>query len=82
MLPPSYKQNNQLQLTLYSMVVAANNMLTASAHLLHRHGAEHCGIVDIVVTCDGTWSKHGFTGMHGAWGCERHPSPGRVEKWY
>ena len=67
-LPPvvahSYKQHNK-QLAQHSMEVAASNMLAASAHLHHLHGAKSTDIIDIAVSCDGTWSKRGFTVTHG-----------------
>ena len=61
---PSYKQHNK-QLAQHSMEVATSNMLAASAHLHHLHGAKSTDIIDIAVTCDGTWSKRGFTATHG-----------------
>ena len=47
------------------MEVATSNMLAASAHLHYLHGAKSTDIIDIAVTCDATWSKRGFTAMHG-----------------
>ena len=47
------------------MEVAASNMLASSAHLHRLHGAKFTDVIDIAVTCDGTWSKRGFTATHG-----------------
>ena len=44
---------------------ALDDMLAASAYLHALHGAESTGVVDTVVTCDGTWSKRGFTAAYG-----------------
>ena len=40
-------------------------MLAASAYLHALHGAKPTEVVDIAVTCDGTWSKRGFTAAYG-----------------
>ena len=67
-LPPvvahSYKQFNK-QLAQHSKEVAASNMLAASAHLDHLHGAKSIDIIDVAVTCDGTWSNCSITATHG-----------------
>ena len=39
-------------------------MCAAAAHLHNLHGVELTETIDIIVTCDGTWCKHGFTGTH------------------
>ena len=67
-LPPvvahSFKQLNK-QLAQHSMKVAPSNMLAASAHLHYLHGAKSTDIIDVTVTCDGTWSNRSFTAKHG-----------------
>ncbi len=40
-------------------------ILAASAHLHQLHGLEPTELLDIPVTCNGTWSKRGFTAIHG-----------------
>ena len=40
-------------------------MQAASAHLHELHDVGPTVVIDITVTCDGTCSKRGFTGMHG-----------------
>ena len=37
----------------------------ASAYLHHKHGIHQSEVLDITVTCDGTWSKRGFTALYG-----------------
>ena len=37
----------------------------ASEHLYDMHGVKKDDLLDITVTCDGTWSKRGFTAMYG-----------------
>ena len=36
-------------------------MLAAARYLHVLHGTEPTEVIDIAVTCDGTWSKRGFT---------------------
>ena len=68
MLPPvtprAYKKHNQA-LAKASMSAASDNMIAASEYLHRLHGVEPDEILDIKVTCDGTWSKRGFTAIHG-----------------
>ena len=59
-----YKQHNK-QFAQHSIEEAASTMLAASAHLHHLHSAKSTDIIDIAVTSDGTWIKHGFTATHG-----------------
>ena len=49
----------------HSMEVASSNMLAASAHLNHLHDAKSIDIIDVAVTCDGTWSNRSVTATHG-----------------
>ena len=42
-----------------------DNMVAASAHLHQSCGVPFDEIIDAAVTCDGTWSKRGFTAMYG-----------------
>ena len=69
MLPPmgprSYSEHNQT-LAMFSMEVATENMCAASAHLHELRGVGPTEVIDVAVTCDGTWSKRGFTATHGA----------------
>ena len=68
MLPPvtspSFIQHNQC-LAMSSMNVASENMLAVSAHLHKLHDVEPTEVINVAVTCDGTWSKRGFTATHG-----------------
>ena len=68
MLPPlsnrSYNMHNH-KLAVASMEAAQENMNAASAHLHKLHGVGPKEVLDIVVTCDGTWSKRGYTATHG-----------------
>ena len=58
MLPPvtspSFIQHNQC-LAMSSMNVASENMLAASAHLHKLHDVEPTEVINVAVTCDGTW---------------------------
>ena len=47
------------------MNVASENMLAASARLHKLHDVEPTEVINVAVTCDGTWSKRGFTATHG-----------------
>lgn len=40
-------------------------MLDACTYLHSLHGAEPTEVINIPVTCDGTWSKRGFTATYG-----------------
>ena len=68
MLPPmgpsSYSEHNQT-LAMLSMEVASENMSAASVHLHRLRGVGPTEVIDVAVTCDGTWSKRGFTATHG-----------------
>ena len=68
MLPPvsgpSYCDHNQ-HLARVSLECCFENMLAASAHLHQLHSADPRALIDVAVTCDGTWSKRGFTATHG-----------------
>ena len=65
MLPPLtsnvYSKYNQ-RICDMTYKVAEENMCAASAHL-HRVPLDD--MLDIAVTCDGMWSKRGFTATHG-----------------
>ena len=64
MLPPfsipAYADHNHC-LAKISMKCARENMVAASAHLNQCCGVPFDEIIDVPVTCDGTWSKRGFT---------------------
>ena len=61
---PSYRDHNQ-HLARVSLECCSENMLAASAHLHQLHSADPRALIDVAVTCDGTWSKRGFTATHG-----------------
>lgn len=68
MLPPvsapSYMLHSQA-LADASMSAANDNMIAASAYLHRLKGVEPDDILDVKVTCDGTWSRRGFSAIHG-----------------
>ena len=68
MLPPvrspSYHDHSQHR-AMVSMECASENMLAASAYLHDLHDVEPTTVIDVHVSCDGTWSKRGFTATHG-----------------
>ena len=68
MLPPvvssSYMEHNQV-LADASYKAAVDNMNAASAHLHRLKGVDPHDILDVRVTCDGTWSRRGFSAIHG-----------------
>ena len=72
MLPPVWPSAFNLHnkaMSDASEKTALENMLAASVYLHALHGAEPTEVVDIAVTCDGTWSKRGFTAV---WCCRCH----------
>ena len=68
MLPPlsipAYTDHNCC-LAKISIKCARENMVAASAHLHQSRGVPFDEIIDVPVTCDGTWSKRGFTATYG-----------------
>ena len=68
MLPPvsipAFSDHNR-HLSEISMESARENILAASAHLHQFHGVPPDQNIDVVVTCDGTWLKRGFTATYG-----------------
>ncbi len=48
-----------------SMSIAKDNMIAASEYLHRLNGIEPLDVLDVKVTCDGTWSRRGFTAIHG-----------------
>ena len=68
MLPPvsspAYSSINS-QILEFSLLEAKASFLSASHHLHSLHGASPDEIIDVTVTCDGSWSKRGFTAMYG-----------------
>lgn len=66
MLPPvstrSYMVHNNALAA--SMSIAKDNMIAASEYLHFLNGVQPLDILDVKVTCDGTWSRRGFTAMH------------------
>ena len=68
MLPPvtAHAYSSHLSvLAEASVQAAADNMRAASEYLHSLLGAIPEEVVDVVVTCDGTWSKRGFTATYG-----------------
>ena len=67
LLPPvvgaSYGVHNQ-SIGEATSKAGMESMLAAYAYL-HQHNSEPTSVIDIIVTCDGTWSKRGFTATHG-----------------
>lgn len=67
MLPPvstrSYMVHNNALATA-SMSIAKDNMIAASEYLHFLNGVQSLDILDVKVTCGGTWSRRGFTAMH------------------
>ena len=68
-LPPpisakSYSEHNHM-LAECSLELAEKKMLAASAYLHEQHRLECTDVLDIPITCDGTWSKRGFTATYG-----------------
>jgi hypothetical protein len=68
MLPPvtmkSFTEHNHA-LADAAVATATENMNAASAHLHSLRGVDPETVLDIAVTCDGTWSKRGHTATHG-----------------
>ena len=68
MLPPvmaaSYKIHNE-RIAVASMEAAEANMQAASQNLHRKFGVQPSALKDVTVTCDGTWSKRGFTATYG-----------------
>ena len=68
MLPPvtaaSYKIHNEC-IAVASMEAAEANMQAASQNLHRKFGVQPSALKDVVVTCDGTWTKRGFTATYG-----------------
>ena len=68
MLPPvtaaSYKIHNE-RIAVASMEAAEANMQAASQNLHRKFGVHPSALKDVTVTCDGTWSKRGFTATYG-----------------
>ena len=60
----SYTAHAQLILNLTSQK-ALKSREAMSQHLHMVHGLQEDDILDIIVTCDGTWSKRGFTALYG-----------------
>ena len=68
MLPPvtpaSYSEHCSI-VQEESEVVATASQNRASAYLHELHGVPQSSVLDVTVTCDGTWSKRGFTALYG-----------------
>ncbi len=48
-----------------AMSIANANMVTAADYLHRLKGVEPHDVLDVKVTCDGTWSRRGFIAIHG-----------------
>ena len=68
MLPPltraSYSEHNS-HIHDESTAEAVASQQAASMHLHNLNGVPHEEVLDVCVTCDGTWSKRGFTALYG-----------------
>ena len=68
MLPPvhthSYMLHNQA-LAAASISVAKENMMAVADYLHRVNGVGPRDVLDVKVTCDGTWSRRGFMAIHG-----------------
>ena len=62
--PPCYSEHNQRILDA-SMTEAEGSQRAAASYLHERQGCPNDQVTIIVVTCDGTWSKRGFTVLYG-----------------
>ena len=61
---PSYSEYNKELAKLCSQQAEAS-FLRASEELHRLRGVSNDTIIDVIVTCDGTWSKRGFTANYG-----------------
>ena len=68
MLPPiapaSYSEHCAV-IRAESEAVAIASQDSTSAYLHDLEGVPQSNVLDITVTCDGTWSKRGFTALYG-----------------
>ena len=62
--PPCYSEHNKRILDT-SMTEAEGSQRAAASYLHERQGYPNDQVTVIVVTCDGTWSKRGFTALYG-----------------
>ena len=68
MLPPvtAHAYSSHLSVLAEASVQAATDNMRATSEYLHSLlGASPEEVVDVVVTCDGTWSKRGFIAPYG-----------------
>ena len=68
LLPPVSASNylvHNSKIATASVEAASENMRAASVHLHHLFSVAPSEILDVAVTCDGTWSKRGFTATYG-----------------
>ena len=68
-LPPpvsskSYSEHNNF-LRKYTQEICEESFRSASAQLRQLQGAGPDDVVDVTVTCDGTWSRRGFVANYG-----------------
>lgn len=62
--PPCYSDHNQC-IREASAAEAEASQRAAALHLHELQGSSESEVIDCVVTCDGTWSKRGFTAIYG-----------------
>ena len=61
---PSYSTQSERIAELSSQEAWKSRKTTAQyLHTVHKHNQDE--IIDVIVTCDGTWSKRGFTALYG-----------------
>lgn len=65
MLSPLSKPEHNHSIAIASEKAALEEMCSASAYLHALHGSAPTEVIDTAVTCDGTWSKRGFTATYG-----------------
>ena len=61
--PKSYSSHNSLQKFVQNVRMESSKVASAQLHRLQ--GADPSDIVDVTVTCDGTWSRRGFVAPYG-----------------
>ena len=68
-LPPplTYRAFSDYNLSINKVIQEATieSQLSASAHLHSLYDTKPNDVIDITVTCDGTWSKRGYTAFYG-----------------
>ena len=63
--PPCYSEHNQHNILDASMTEEEGSQRAAASYLHERQGYPNHQVTVIVIKCDGTWSKRGFTALYG-----------------